>query len=82
MTKSILKISILLALSFIGGFGLLSEPHIDSQTWFLDLAMSKALAALAIFGIYKLYPRWAKDDKWIAAFHKWSTCDEEGDTEW
>lgn len=75
MTKSIIKIAILVALGFIVVFfGLMSEPldELSNAAWFGVFFWTKGLAALAGYGLYKLYPRWSKNDKLIAAYEKFS----------
>lgn len=69
MAISIFRISVLLVLSVVALIGIFSEPLDDSATWFADFFLSKGIGALAIYAIYKLYPRWSKTDKWIAAYH-------------
>lgn len=77
MTTSIFRISVLVALCLVGFITLFGEPLDNSATWFLDLLASKVVAALCFYGIYRLYPAWAKTDKWVGAFERWTTKDME-----
>lgn len=69
MTTSIIRTSILIALAIAALIGILSTPLDDSATWFADLILAKAFGAGAAYAVYKLYTRWSKTDKWIAAYH-------------
>lgn len=73
MAISIIRISVLIALSFVGFIGLCGEPLDDSATWFTDFFLSKGIAALCFYGLYRLYPMWVKTDKWIGAYDRWSS---------
>ena len=72
MAIPLFRISVLIVLSVVAFIGIFSELLDDSATWFADFFLSKGIGALAIYAIYKLYPRWSKTDKWIAAYDKWS----------
>lgn len=69
--KSIIRISILIALSLIAFIGIFSEPFGNSTTWVTALILSKVFGALAAYATYNLYSKWSKSDKWLAAYDKW-----------
>jgi len=71
MTKSILRITILVGLFMTAMICLFSEP-VDEAKWFLYFFASKVVAAVCIWSLTKLYPRWSKTDKWIARYDAWS----------
>lgn len=74
MAKSLIRISILIALSLVAFFCILSEPASKNDfIWFVQFFVSKAIGVAAGYGLYKLYPRWVKTDKWVAAYGKWSS---------
>lgn len=73
MAISIIRISVLIALCFAGFICFFGEPLDDSATWFTDLLLSKGIAVLCFYGLYRLYPMWAKTDKWIGAYDRWSS---------
>lgn len=71
MTKSLIRVSILIALSVVAFIGIFSAPIDNSPTWFSDFFISKGIGFVAAWSIYKLYPRWAKTDKWVSVYDKW-----------
>lgn len=71
MTKSLIRVSILITLSIVAFIGIFSTPIDDSPTWFSDLLISKSIGFLAAWVISKLYPRWAETDKWVSTYDKW-----------
>lgn len=79
MAISIFRISILLILSCIGLIGLFCEPMNDSANWLTVFILSKGIAAICLYGCFRLYSRWAKSDKWIASFDRWSSLNEEAE---
>ena len=74
MIKSLIRVSILIALFVVAYIGILSTPF-ETSSWFFDLLLSKGIGILAAWGIYKLYPRWAETDKWVAAYDRWCSKD-------
>lgn len=54
MKKTFLQKTIWFLLFGLGIFLIFSEPADDSQTWFTDLFVSKALGVLAFYVAYKL----------------------------
>lgn len=70
MTKSIIRIAILFSLLMAAVVCMLSEPTGESR-WFFDFFVSKGLGVICFWALAKLYPRWSRDDKWVAKYHKW-----------
>lgn len=77
MTKSIIRILILLALSGIAVVGIFSSPLDDSSSWLYDLISGKILGMAAGFSFVRLYRRWKSCDAWIARYERWCASDPE-----
>lgn len=71
MKIHIIRVVFLLALFSVGIFSLFAMPMDDSLTWYSDLFISKAIAALCLWVFGNLYDRWKKTDRWIRAYDKW-----------
>ena len=70
-TISTIRISILIALSLVAVVGIFSEPTAEADgAWFLDFFLSKGIGTAACYGVYKLYTKWSKTDKWLKAYDK------------
>ena len=73
MTRSIIRIAILLALSSLAFLFLIGEEQDENlSVWMLHFIFDKALAFGAGYLTYVLYRRWSKSDKLIAAYDRWS----------
>lgn len=70
MTKSIIRIAILVSLFTCAVICLLSEPS-DGAEWLSALIVSKGICAACIWTLSRLYPRWSKTDRWIARYDAW-----------
>lgn len=70
--KSILRILLLITLFTTGFLGLFAIPVDNSDSWYTDLLLSKALAAVCLWSFGKLYTRWKKSDAWIRAYDRWN----------
>ena len=71
MAKSILRVSVLIALATVAFLGILSTPLDNSPTWEQDLLSQKAIGFLSAFVFSWLYAKWLKVDKWIEAYDRW-----------
>lgn len=71
MTRSIIRISIMLALAAIGIAGLATISTGNLSSSIVLFIFSKATAAVCFYYIFQLYRRWSRSDKWIAAYHRW-----------
>lgn len=71
--KSIGRITALIAIFGIDFIGLMAEPYEDSNWWFEQFFVSKAIAAAGFFAFWKLYQRWSKSDRWLKAYNE--CCD-------
>lgn len=78
---SISRIALLLGLAFICFCGLVSVPLDDSPTWGFDLLVSKVIGFGAGYAFYRLETLWAKTDKWLMAYERWSAKGFEDDEE-
>ena len=72
MTKTILRILVLVLLTAAAAVALLSSPHDSSATWWQDLLLSKAIGSAAAF---RLYRRWRKTDPLIAAYDRYARAE-------
>lgn len=65
MKKAILnwRYWVYMALGGIGCIELFGVPADDSETWFADMLLSKAIAAAAFYAMYKLITVWDKNGK-------------------
>lgn len=75
---STIRIAVLWALStaaFILIFG--EELDENLSAWTIHFLIDKALAALAIYIVVRLYKRWRKIDPWIIAYEKYNMEPEE-----
>lgn len=68
--KTLIRISILMALLTGAIAGIFAIPVDDSNTWYLDLLLSKAIAAGCVWLFSILYRQWRKTDPHIRAFHR------------
>ncbi len=73
MTKSILRVTTLLALSFVCLFGIFSDA--DGN---LAFALSKGIGAAAGYAAFRLYSAWRASDPLVAAYDRWATKGTEG----
>lgn len=80
MTKSILRIGILISLFCTAMICIFSEP-VNEARWYFDFFFSKGVGALCIWWLTKLYPRWSKTDKLIARYEAWCMKGIEDDIE-
>lgn len=71
MIKSVIRVSVLIALAAVAFLGILSTPLDNSQTWELDLLSQKAIGFLSAFVFSRLYAKWLKVDRWIEAYDRW-----------
>lgn len=72
-TISAIRIATLAALTFTAAFCIFSEPleTYGMANWLLAFAVSKAIGAAALLAIAKVYPRWRKADRAVAALDRW-----------
>lgn len=68
MTKSILRITLLLALGATVITGMCMSPRTALEQIIITLISLGSLAALLC-----LYPRWSKTDRFISAYHRWAS---------
>ena len=75
MTKTILRILVLVLLTAAAAVALLSSPHDSSATWWQDLLLSKAIGSAAVYAAFRLYRRWRKTDPLIAAYDRYARAE-------
>ncbi len=68
MTKSILRITLLLALGATVITGMCMSPRTALEQVIITVISLGSLAALLC-----LYPRWSKTDPIISAYHRWAS---------
>lgn len=71
MIKSILRISVLIAIATVAFIGIFSSPLDDSSSWVRDLYLSKIIGLIAAITFSRLYSRWVRVDDWIKAYDRW-----------
>lgn len=69
--NSILRATILLSLAVTAFIALFSVPTDNSSHFILDFIFTKGVFALSAFALYRLYPLFCEEDKWIGRFDKW-----------
>ncbi len=72
-TISAIRIAALAALIITAAVCILSEPleTYDMPRWLLAFAASKTIGAAALLAVIRIYPRWRRSDRCIAAFDRW-----------
>ncbi len=68
--KSTARIATILAIGTIATIGLMAEPFDNDPWWFEKFFISKTIAAAGFYAMYRLYERWRKTDKWLAAYEE------------
>ena len=72
-TISAIRIAILAALTLTAVICIFSEPleTYGMAHWLLAFAASKSIGAAALLAIVRIYPRWRKADRAVAALDRW-----------
>lgn len=74
---SAIRIAALAVLITTAAVCIFSEP-LESHSatcWLLAFVASKTIGAAAILALIKIYPRWRRTDRHIAAFDRWCSRD-------
>lgn len=61
ITRSILRLLILIVLGILAMIGIFSEPLADSPNWYTDVLLSKILGVLSAWSFGRLLARWSDD---------------------
>lgn len=69
--NSFLRAIILLSLAVVTYNTFFSFPSDNSPHFYFDLLMPKVISVATGYALYRLYPLFCEEDKWIGRFDKW-----------